>query len=100
MSGPTTDAPPLRTTPWCGPELPYDPRRPCPKCGNDMCSTEYRKAVSEYEFLNRPYPYPGSGEPRGDANTVLFAATTHRVCGRCTHTWDETPLDEVTEEAK
>jgi ribosomal protein S27AE len=48
----------------------YDYRRPCPKCANTVVDTKFvREGENEY---------------------------MRRTCGRCTATWNERALDDVT----
>lgn len=60
----------------------YDPDRPCPKCGNTIISTEFRRGhhgiSAGWATLAMPYE-----------NQMV------RHCGRCDFRWYETPLDEV-----
>jgi hypothetical protein len=50
----------------------YDRDRPCPKCGNDRCDSNYRPASL---WLCQPHD------------------RVFRRCGRCQHGWLERPLD-------
>lgn len=57
----------------------YDARRPCPKCGNDQCSTEWRLDN------DRSFGFDPAGAAYGEY--------IYRRCGRCDYRWCERPLD-------
>lgn len=59
---------------------PYDPSRPCPKCGNPIIATEHRQG---HHGL-RDGRYFVLGE---------FGDRMVRHCGRCDWRWYELPVD-------
>ena len=68
-----------REAAWAAQTPVYDPRRPCPKCGNDTRTTKYSDGYGlRYTLF---------------ATARLAWPYMERFCGRCEYVTEEVPLD-------
>ena len=65
---------------------PYDPDRPCPKCGNPAITTTFK---AQRYFPGVTYTSLASAMDQEGH----YPDHMRRYCGRCEHIWREWPLD-------